>query len=125
MPGSAAAGFDADREWLQIQLVMEDNQVLGRAFVELSQWADTFSGKIHEGLRLCDQNFFALKLCDENFRVEFALRALRTPAFDQTIGGEEADIMAGSFVLYTWITQTNDDFHGSVQMKRLLTLSRF
>ena len=124
MPGSAAAGFDADREWLQIQLVMEDNQVLGRAFVELSQWADIFRKDSRRSAALRSE-LFALKLCDENFRVEFALRALRTPAFDRAIGGEEADIMAGRFVLYTWITQTNDDFHGSVQMKRLLTLSRF
>lgn len=89
---------------------MEDDEISGSGLVEVEEYSDASAGVIHEGLGLYEENFSSGIICFTYFRLEFFLKVpfAPTPLSLEIFNHEETEVVSGSRIFFSGISQTND-----------------
>ncbi len=113
MPAVAAAGLDPGLAGGKVQFVVDDDDVPRRKLVEAHRVAEGFAGEIHEGLRLHQQDTFAVDLAFGDLRLEFPRPGGKALAPLNGVDGHEADIVAVAGIFRAGIAKSRDDQHAA------------
>lgn len=118
--GCGRIGGDLVFSQWQIEFVLDDEDVVGGEFVEIHEFADGYSGKVHEGLRFDEQDFLAAQDAFGDFGVELLVEGKfrKRPRLAEGVEDYEADIVPRVFVLFAGVAQADDEFHEVVLMEK-------
>jgi hypothetical protein len=111
MAAVSAAHFEADLTQRELELVMEDEDVLGGHFEERGQWLYGLAAEIHEGQRFLDQHVFAGLRAHLGPVAFVALFEARLGAAGVHVQGHKTHVVAGVLVFGTGVAQTYDELH--------------
>lgn len=104
-----------------IEIVVDDDDIVGGKFVEVDELAYSCPGCIHERSRFHEKDLFFSNLSGTQFSCHFlvALERLGTPFFLQIVEAQETGVMSRFVMIGAGIAQSDDEFHRS-SMDRFL-----
>jgi hypothetical protein len=92
---------------LELGVVVDDDHVGGRKFIAPTKRCRGLTRLIHRGARLCDQH----TVCVGNPRTELPLVQGHTTPARQVVNHLKADVVAGSGIVPTRISESEDEVH--------------
>lgn len=114
LPAVAAVLAATDAAYVQINVVAEDEQVVGLHLVPRHQGLHGLAREVHVSLRFCKQAFLARDVHLHGERLVFAFPVLVRVGefFDR----HEARVVVGVGILRTRISETDDDVHNRYEV---------
>lgn len=97
---------------IHINIITHDEYVQDINLIISHERADAFSGEVHIGEWLEDEDFLSLVLPtgDESSMIR-GLKLAHTPKGSELISDQKPRIMTGSTILSSRISEANDEFH--------------
>ena len=108
MTGVAAAELHADGTRVDIQLVMDDDQVIGLHAVRVHQLLHRSARRVHIALRLCQHHIVVAPYALGRERAALGLPIARAHFFGHQIKRIEAGVVTRVLIFLAWISQAND-----------------
>ena len=95
----------------QRYVIIDDQHMVSRHFVESRRLSDRQSAVIHISLRAKQEHFFSTDPPLIGLRLKLLATAFQPILLFDAPGRLESYIMTGLFILFVWIAQTRDDIH--------------
>ena len=108
MTGMAAAELHADGTRVDIQLVMDDDQVIGLHAICVHQLLHRSARRVHIALRLCQHHIVVAPYALGRERAALGLPIARAHFFGHQIKRIEAGVVTRVLIFLAWISQAND-----------------
>ncbi len=105
----SAAGTDADCAEGQVKIIVGNDQVFHRQFVEMQKSLHRLSRKIHVGLRLGEEYLPLLVQRGHDNRFGLQFHTARIEPHRNAVNQHEADVVAGVFVFASRVAQADDE----------------
>ena len=112
MSTSASCFTKANLSEVHINIICDENNVFWCYFEKRCTCLDTFPREIHIGLRF-EENAFGVVECTrsmESLVSFFPFRSIHLRS--QVIHKKKPDIVPSFSVFFSWISETDDEFHG-------------
>ena len=117
LPAVAAILTATDAAYIQINVVTEDEQVVGLHLVPRHQGLHCLAREVHVSLRFCKQAFLTRDVHLHGERLVFAFPVL--VRVGQLFDSHEARVVVGVGILSTRISETDDDIHNRYEVAPL------
>ena len=108
MTGMAAAELHTDGTRVDIQLVMDDDQVIGLHAICVHQLLHRPARRVHIALRLCQHHIVVAPHALGRERAALGLPIARSRFFRHQIKRIEAGVVTRVLIFLAWISQAND-----------------
>lgn len=112
MPPCTSFGSCANGSYGEIDVIGNDDEVLGLDVIAMHECGDGFAGEIHVRLRFCEDELLFFGVYFGNFRekIRFYL-PICSICFSRLFYCKKTHIVAGFFVFFFWVSDTNDEKH--------------